>query len=84
MRNPIYTGMVLGIAGGVLVAPTAIGAVACALVALGVAVQARLEERHLLSLHGDAYRLYASETGRFLPGVGLLEDARGVSAPAPR
>jgi len=43
------------------------------LAALGsIGWQVRLEERHLVALHGDAYLRYASRTGRFLPGVGRL------------
>jgi len=32
----------------------------------------RIEEPHLLAVHGDNYRAYARSVGRFLPGVGLL------------
>jgi len=32
--------------------------------------EAAREERHLLALHGDAYREYRSRVGRFLPRVG--------------
>ena len=37
-----------------------------------IMLQARLEEQHLLALHGEAYRRYASAAGRFLPGLGRL------------
>ena len=40
--------------------------------AIAIAVHTRLEERHLLALHGDAYRAYAAGVGRFLPGIGRL------------
>jgi protein-S-isoprenylcysteine O-methyltransferase Ste14 len=30
-------------------------------------LKARNEERHLVVVHGDAYRRYAASTGRFLP-----------------
>jgi protein-S-isoprenylcysteine O-methyltransferase Ste14 len=47
-----------------------------------VSLQVRLEEDHLLRLHGGAYQRYAARVGRFLPGVGRLE-APGLDA-APR
>jgi protein-S-isoprenylcysteine O-methyltransferase Ste14 len=30
----------------------------------------RVEEPYLLATHGEAYRRYASRTGRFVPGLG--------------
>jgi protein-S-isoprenylcysteine O-methyltransferase Ste14 len=41
--------------------------------------EARREERHLLRVHGDEYRRYASRAGRFLPKLGdgeYPDDAR--------
>lgn len=75
IRNPIFTGLGVVLAGMVLIVPCVwslalFGAGLCA-----VAVQARLEERHLLAMHGDDYRRYASRTGRFVPGVGRLRSA---------
>jgi protein-S-isoprenylcysteine O-methyltransferase Ste14 len=36
-------------------------------------IQIRLvEEPYLERVHGDAYRRYATATGRFVPGVGRL------------
>lgn len=32
----------------------------------------RVEEPHLVAVHGDAYRAYTRAVGRFLPGVGRL------------
>ena len=40
--------------------------------AAAIALHTRLEERHLLALHGDAYRSYAAGVGRFVPGIGRL------------
>lgn len=71
-RNPIYTGVLVWVAGLVCCAP-GIPLVVAAVVVLGVvSIQARLEEGHLLRLHGDRYRTYAHRVGRFLPGVGRL------------
>jgi protein-S-isoprenylcysteine O-methyltransferase Ste14 len=72
-RNPIFAGMLVVVAGVVLVAPTAW------LVAIWVAtwlvlhLQIRLEERHLLTLHGEAYARWAARTGRLVPGLGKLQ-----------
>jgi protein-S-isoprenylcysteine O-methyltransferase Ste14 len=72
VRNPIFLGMLLGLAGVVLVAPAS-WSVAAALAGAGaIAVQTRLEEEHLRARHGEAYRTYASRVGRFFPGVGRL------------
>jgi len=38
----------------------------------------RVEEPHLVAVHGEAYRAYARAVGRFLPGVGRL-----CAAPSP-
>ena len=32
----------------------------------------RVEEPYLLRTHGDAYRAYAAQVGRFIPGVGMI------------
>jgi len=72
VRNPIFLGMLLGLAGVVLVVP-APWSVAVALAgAAAIGVQTRLEEEHLRARHGEAYRAYASRVGRFFPGVGRL------------
>ena len=42
-----------------------------------VSIQARLEEAHLIRLHGAAYRAFAARVGRFLPGVGRLSKTAG-------
>lgn len=67
VRHPIYALSMALMACSVVVVPTlpmvAIGAVHFILLHL----KARNEERHLLSLHGDAYRDYRARTGRFFP-----------------
>ena len=73
VRNPIYTWMICGSAGLVLLAPNwlAVGFYVALLLALEVQVRA-VEEPYLLRAHGDAYRRYAAATGRFVPGVGRM------------
>jgi protein-S-isoprenylcysteine O-methyltransferase Ste14 len=75
VRNPIFSGMLLSFVGLFLALPCAWTLAIFAAAALTIARQVRLEERHLLALHGDAYRRYAARVGRFVPGVGRL--ARG-------
>ncbi len=75
VRNPIYTGIVAMLSGFALIAPCPWTAVLAPAAAIAVARQARLEERHLLAMHGDRYRAYASRVGRFLPGIGRLAGA---------
>jgi protein-S-isoprenylcysteine O-methyltransferase Ste14 len=72
VRNPIFTGMLGVVSGVVLATPSAWTVMALGHYILLVSLQVRLEEEHLLRLHGDAYRAYASRVGRFFPGVGRL------------
>jgi protein-S-isoprenylcysteine O-methyltransferase Ste14 len=71
-RNPIFFGMFLTFAGVVLIAPAPWTLVAFAVAVPLVSVQVRLEERNLLWIHGNAYRAYAAEVGRFVPWLGRL------------
>jgi protein-S-isoprenylcysteine O-methyltransferase Ste14 len=76
VRNPIFLGMLLGLAGVVLVAPAPWSVAVWLAGAAAIGVQTRLEEQHLRARHGEAYLAYASRVGRFFPGVGRLR-ARG-------
>ena len=73
VRNPIYSSMLAFMLGVVLLAPSAWTVFATFAALLLISLQTRLEEAHLLALHGDRYRRYASQVGRFIPGVGRLE-----------
>jgi protein-S-isoprenylcysteine O-methyltransferase Ste14 len=65
-RNPIFLAMRASLLGLLLVYPAA---ATLALLVAGeilVQVQVRLEEQHLNSLHGDAYRAYCARVRRWL------------------
>jgi protein-S-isoprenylcysteine O-methyltransferase Ste14 len=74
VRNPIFSSMVVGLAGIALMTPNPVALVALATLVIGLELQVRqVEEPYLLGVHGEAYRAYAARTGRFVPGVGRLE-----------
>ena len=72
VRNPIFAAMVVFTLGETLLAPNPV-AIAVFVIFLGaVEVSVRsAEEPHLLRVHGDDYRDYMAEVGRFVPGIGL-------------
>ncbi len=72
VRNPIFTSMLLTLGGLVLLTPAWVSLALWLATALVIAIQVRLEEQHLLALHGQVYRDYAQRAGRFIPGVGKL------------
>jgi protein-S-isoprenylcysteine O-methyltransferase Ste14 len=72
VRNPIFLGMLVWLAGIVLVAPGVWSVSLWLAGAAAIGLQTRLEEQHLRARHGEAYLAYASRVGRFLPGVGRL------------
>lgn len=68
-RNPVFAGMLATTGALVLWTPSI--AVAWALMWLALQLQVRVvEEPHLLDVHADRYRRYATRTGRFIPGIG--------------
>ncbi|MCC7075352.1 MAG: isoprenylcysteine carboxylmethyltransferase family protein [Deltaproteobacteria bacterium] len=72
-RNPIFTSMLVFLAGLALVLPTIVSALACAVAVIGLEIQVRLvEEPYLTKTHGDGYLRYAAQVGRFLPLLGRL------------
>lgn len=70
VRNPIYVGLLLGLIGLVVSAPSAFTVSVTVVSSILVMVQSRLEEEHLEAQHGEIYRRYASRVGRFVPFVG--------------
>jgi protein-S-isoprenylcysteine O-methyltransferase Ste14 len=73
VRNPIYTWMTFASAGLVALAPNwlAVASFVALLIALEIQVRV-VEEPYLLRTHGESYRRYATDTGRFVPGIGRL------------
>lgn len=73
VRNPIFTSMVIGMAGIALLVPNLLSAIAVGALVIALQLQVRLvEEPYLLASHGAAYRDYAMRAGRFLPALGRL------------
>jgi protein-S-isoprenylcysteine O-methyltransferase Ste14 len=73
VRNPIYTGVTMVVAGLALVVPSVASFASVVLMVASLEAQTRfVEEPYLMRVHGEAYVRYASRVGRFLPGVGLL------------
>jgi protein-S-isoprenylcysteine O-methyltransferase Ste14 len=73
VRNPIFSAMLLALAGLALLVPNAASLLALAASLTGLEIHVRrVEEPHLLRVHGERYRGWAARTGRFLPGVGRL------------
>ncbi len=73
VRNPIYSAMLVYLAGVALLVPNAAGLIAFGVVALGLDLHVRLvEEPYLIATHGSSYAGYAARVGRFVPGVGKL------------
>lgn len=73
VRHPVYTTMLgASLASLMLVnnVPAVLGLIAC-LIALEVQTRA-VEEPHLLDVHGQRYRRYAAQVGRFLPRLGRI------------
>jgi protein-S-isoprenylcysteine O-methyltransferase Ste14 len=74
VRNPIFGFTIPMAIGFTLMVPSVLAFAALAIVALSLELLVRaVEEPHLLRVHGDAYRQYASRVGRFVPGIGLLD-----------
>jgi protein-S-isoprenylcysteine O-methyltransferase Ste14 len=73
VRNPIFSGMLLGSLGLVLAVPGALSIAGFMTLVIAIEMQVRrIEEPYLLQSHGETYRAYARRVGRFVPGVGRL------------
>ncbi|HEY2982017.1 MAG TPA: isoprenylcysteine carboxylmethyltransferase family protein [Anaerolineales bacterium] len=65
-RNPIYLGMRVVLLGQLLALPNALSFAILLLGEVLVQIQARLEEEHLLKLHGSSYEAYRARTRRWI------------------
>jgi len=65
-RNPIFLGMQFMLLGLLLVLPNAVTLATCVLGMALIQIQVRLEEEHLIQLHGEAYRAYQQRVRRWL------------------
>ncbi|MEU8413805.1 isoprenylcysteine carboxylmethyltransferase family protein [Amycolatopsis japonica] len=75
-RNPIFTDMVAVGLGLTLLAPNPAALAGAALLFTAIEIQVRaVEEPYLLAAHGQSYRDYAAQTGRFLPTFGRIPAA---------
>jgi protein-S-isoprenylcysteine O-methyltransferase Ste14 len=69
VRHPIYTGLLLAIAGTALVTGEWRGVLALALATVGFFVKAKREENILSREFGEDFELYRQQTGMLLPKV---------------
>ncbi len=77
VRNPIYSAMIPTVLGLALMVPNVLAIAALLTLVTALELQVRLvEEPYLLQVHGDVYAEYAARVGRFVPGLGLLQDVR--------
>lgn len=76
IRNPIFTSMLVAFTGLALLVPNVPSIVGLVIGAVALQVQVRsVEEPYLTRVHGAPYRRWASQAGRFLPGLGRLDPA---------
>jgi len=69
VRHPIYTGLLVAIAGSALAVGEWRGVAAIALAALSFAMKLRLEERFMEQQFGDAYREYRRRVPALVPFI---------------
>jgi protein-S-isoprenylcysteine O-methyltransferase Ste14 len=71
VRNPIYTAMLVTVAGLTLLACSVVTCVAFVALVVGLELQVRaVEEPYLARTHGEAWSRYAARVGRFVPLLG--------------
>ena len=73
VRNPIFTGMVVALAGLAVLAPTWVTAAAVVALVVAVEVQVRSVEEPYLANEVAGWVQYAVRAGRFVPNVGRWE-----------
>jgi protein-S-isoprenylcysteine O-methyltransferase Ste14 len=65
-RNPIFLGMGVTLLGIFFVLPNVLSLLTLVLGGVLMQIQVRLEEEHLLRLHGEAYRAYIARVRRWI------------------
>ena len=71
-RNPIFLAILTILTGYTLLLPTRLSLILLLGAFIGIRQQVLAEEAYPARAYGDAYREYARNVGRFLPGVGRL------------
>ncbi len=75
VRNPIYSAIFPTVFGLFLMVPSPLTIAGFIVLLVGLELQVRrVEEPYLLRVHGNAYAGYAARVGRFVPGLGLMND----------
>jgi len=64
-RNPMFLGLLMTLSGLFLVLPNAVTLSILTVGTVLILIQVRLEEAHVLQAHGDAYRAYCRDVGRW-------------------
>lgn len=73
VRNPIFSAMIPAFLGLALLVPSVVALAGFVALVIAVEMQVRfVEEPYLLRVHGEGYAGYASQVGRFAPGLGRL------------
>ena len=67
VRHPIYTGILFGLAGTVIIIGEPIAVIGLFLILLAFLWKIRMEEQYLLEEFGDAYARYKSEVHALIP-----------------
>lgn len=71
VRNPIFTAMVITAIGLMLIVPNVVAVVGLVALVVALELQVRgVEEPYLATVHGDVYRRYTRDVGRFVPRLG--------------
>jgi protein-S-isoprenylcysteine O-methyltransferase Ste14 len=79
VRNPIFAAMIPTAIGLTLLVPSIVALAGLAALVVALELQVRvIEEPYLLRTHGSTYAGYASDTGRFFPGVGLFRPGKSA------
>ncbi len=65
-RNPTFLGLMLLLGGSALASPGPLQLAGAVAAFVSMSAQIRLEEAHLLSIHGDAYTVFAARVRRWV------------------